>query len=206
MGENFDYFEQYLKQGAYAEELALNLLSGFKNGEAGTRELTDVLHTIENDADQISHNIHEHLLKDFTVPMPRDSMSSLAHVLDNVVDSVEEIAICAYVFNLREVQPSVIEMIDLVGQATCGLKRALQDFKDYSHKTDSLHAQLVHVHTLESACDSVYMESAHSLYADAALTGEQRYVNHKMLEKVEDAMDRVETAAEHIETIIAESV
>lgn len=206
MTPGFNYFEQFLKQGAYGEELALNLLSGFKNGEAGTRELMDALHTVENDADQISHDIHEHLLQDFAVPLPRDSMSSLARALDDVVDAVEDIAITAYVFNVTNVRPAMLEMIDLVAQACCGLKRALVHFSEYTMTAKSIRDLLIHVHTLESACDLVYIESAHALYANAQMDPTQRLIEHKMLEKVEDAMDIVENAAEHLETIIAESV
>lgn len=206
MTPSFNYFEQFLKQGAYGAELALNLLSGFKNGEAGTRTLMDTLHTVENDADQISHDIHEHLLQDFAVPLPRDSMSSLARVLDDVVDAVEDIAISSYVFNVKQINPSVLEMIDLVAQACCGLKRALEHFDEYAAMAGPIRELLIHVHTLESACDLVYIESAHALYADPAIEPPTRYVEHKMLEKVEEAMDIVENAAEHLETIIAESV
>ena len=90
--KGFDYYEAFRNQAQYCEEIAQNLRGGIEAGELGSRALTNALHTVENDADQVNHQIQSHLLSDFVVPLERDGMGALAHALDDVVDAVEQVA------------------------------------------------------------------------------------------------------------------
>ena len=72
--KGFDYYEAFRNQAQYCEEIAQNLRGGIEAGELGSRALTNALHTVENDADQVNHQIQSHLLSDFVVPLERDGM------------------------------------------------------------------------------------------------------------------------------------
>ena len=95
--DKFDYFKAYERQTGYAKELVLNLKSAIETGELGSYELMRALHVIENDADEVNHLIQERLLHDFVVPLERRSMVELAHALDDLCDTVEQIAIDSYI-------------------------------------------------------------------------------------------------------------
>lgn len=202
--DNFTYFAAFDKQAAFAEEMALNLLSGIKKGELGTKELIDALHTIENDADETNHLIQARLLEDFTVPLEREGMCSLANELDDVTDSVEDIAIYSYIFCKKDMTADGLTMIELLSDACVSLKKAVHLLGKGSKSKKDLKKHLIKVQTLETECDAIYIEAAHKLYA-SEMDSEERRIIHTLFDVIEAAMDAVETAAESIETTIAEN-
>ncbi|MGN0073331.1 MAG: DUF47 domain-containing protein [Coriobacteriales bacterium] len=203
--DGFDYFDSFSKQAAFALEMALNLESAIGAGELGTHELVQALHTIENDADQVNHEIQAHLLSDFVVPMEREGLGSLAHALDDVSDAIEEVALKAYIYGFTACGEQGTLMISMLSGACKTLKVAADDLAAYQKKSAEIKKRLVQVQTYESECDGIYVEAAHGLYADESLEAEQRRIMHSMLKSVEDAMDAVENAAERIESIVAEN-
>ena len=203
--DGFDYFDSFARQAAFALEMALNLESAVEAGELGSRELLGALHTVENDADQVNHEIQAHLLSDFVVPMERDGLGSLAHAIDDVSDAVEDIALNAYIFGFTHYGEQGQLMVAMLSSACKTLKSAADDLGEFQKKSSEIKKRLVQVQTYESECDGIYVEAARGLYADKNLSDEERRILHTMLLVVEDAMDAVEDAAERIESIIAEN-
>ena len=204
--DGFGYFDAFSRQAAYAQEMALNLESALEAGELGTRELIDALHTVENDADQVNHEIQAHLLSDFVVPMERDGLGSLAHALDDVSDAIEEVSLNAYIFGFSSFGEKGSLMVGMLSSACSVLCSATDELGDYRKRSAELKRMLVQVQTYESECDRIFVEAAHALYADGGLDAERRRILHTMLRVVEDAMDAVENAAERIESIVAENL
>lgn len=203
--DGFDYFDSFARQAAFALEMALNFESAVEAGELGSRELLGALHTVENDADQVNHEIQAHLLSDFVVPMERDGLGSLAHAIDDVSDAVEDIALNAYIFGFTHYGEQGQLMVAMLSSACKTLKSAADDLGEFQKKSSEIKKRLVQVQTYESECDGIYVEAARGLYADKNLSDEERRILHTMLLVVEDAMDAVENAAERIESIIAEN-
>lgn len=202
----YDYFSAYKTQADLAQEMALNLRSALAAGELGTRPLMTALHTVENDADHINHDIQKHLEEDFVVPLGRSSMCTLAHHMDDVNDALENIAISAYLFNCRCISGQGPKMITLIAQAGEHLSHATDLLRNFRHNSKLIKEELLVIQNLESDCDRLYIESVHALYIDEELDGEKRRVQHAMLDTIEDAMDAMENAAERVEGIITESI
>lgn len=204
--KGFDYFEAFKLQAGYCEEMAQNLRSGMEKGELGTRGLTDALHTVENDADHVNHEIQSHLLSDFVVPLERDGMGALAHTLDDVVDAIEQIAIQAYIFDLSELPHDAAVMTSMLAYACADLKAALYELPGFAKRASQIDKHLVKVQTYESDCDRIYIDAARALYADKAADPQAQRLAHAMLDTVEEAMDSVENAAERVQALIVSSV
>ncbi len=202
----FDYFEAYKSQARYCEEIAQNLKHGMEAGELGGRTLTDALHTVENDADHVNHEIQSHLLSDFVVPLERDGMGALAHSLDDVVDAIEQIAIQAYIFDISELPHDAAVMVSMLVYACADLKCALYGLSGFAKHAAEIDKHLVKVQSYESDCDRIYIDAAHALYADKEADPESRRLAHAMLDMVEEAMDSVENAAERVQALIVQSV
>ena len=125
----FNYFDAYKKQADYAREMALNLKSALETNEIGTKPLMDALHTIENDADHVNHQIQSHLEADFVVPLERTGMCALAHAMDDVNDALEDIAIKAYMYNCRVIAPEGPKMIALIAEACTHLATVVDQLR-----------------------------------------------------------------------------
>lgn len=204
--KGFDYYGAFKSQAQYCEEIAQNLRSGIEAGELGSRALTDALHTVENDADQVNHQIQSHLLSDFVVPLERDGMGALAHALDDVVDAVEQIAIQAYIFDVSELPHDAVVMVSMLVYACADLKAALDELPGFARHSADIGKHLVKVQSYESDCDRIYIDAAHTLYADKSADPQVVRLSHALLDTVEEAMDCMENAAERIQALIAQSV
>lgn len=203
--KGFDYYGAFKSQAQYCEEIARNLRSGIEAGELGSRALTDALHTVENDADQVNHQIQSHLLSDFVVPLERDGMGALAHALDDVVDAVEQVAIQAYIFDVSELPHDAVVMVSMLVYACADLKAALDELPGFVRHSADIGKHLVKVQSYESDCDRIYIDAAHTLYADKSADPQVVRLSHALLDTVEEAMDCMENAAERIQALIAQS-
>ncbi len=203
--KGFDYYGAFKSQTQYCEEIAQNLRSGIEAGELGSRALTDALHTVENDADQVNHQIQSHLLSDFVVPLERDGMGALAHALDDVVDAVEQVAIQAYIFDVSELPHDAVVMVSMLVYACADLKAALDELPGFARHSADIGKHLVKVQSYESDCDRIYIDAAHALYADKSADPQVVRLSHALLDTVEEAMDCMENAAERIQALIAQS-
>ena len=203
--KGFDYYGAFKSQAQYCEEIAQNLRSGIEAGELGSRALTDALHTVENDADQVNHQIQSHLLSEFVVPLERDGMGALAHALDDVVDAVEQVAIQAYIFDVSELPHDAVVMVSMLVYACADLKAALDELPGFARHSADIGKHLVKVQSYESDCDRIYIDAAHALYADKSADPQVVRLSHALLDTVEEAMDCMENAAERIQALIAQS-
>ena len=204
--KSFNYFDAYKKQAGYAREMALNLKSALEAGEIGTKPLMDALHTIENDADHVNHCIQAHLESDFVVPLERGGMCALGHAMDDVNDSLEDIAIKAYMLDCHTIAPEGPKMVSLIAEACVHLTSAVDLLRDFHSNTAAIKEHLVSIQNLESDCDHLYIESVHALYINAELDPEKRRIGHTMLDAVEEAIDAMESVAERVEAIITENM
>ena len=203
--DSFDYFDSYKLQAAYAREMACNLQSATQAGELGTAELMDALHTVENDADQVNHDIQAHLQSDFVVPFERDGMGRLAHALDDVCDAIEDVAIKAYCQCFTKLGDAGNRMVSQIADCAERLMQAAERLGERDWKNMELKSLLVGIQDVESACDRFYIEAVHGLYEEEGADKEQRRIAHAMLDTLEDAMDAMEDASECIEALVAEN-
>lgn len=202
----FDYFTMLEKQAGYSVEMACNLKSGAAGSELGTRELLEALHTIENDADQVNHEIHEHLLTDFVVPLERESLDRLANALDDVVDTVEDIAIGAYMLNCVKLPDGAWGMLDKMVEACMELQSAVAMLSRFNHDASLIKKTLVKVQTFESDCDWTYIEGVRTLYQTEGIDPIELRRGQRLFELMENAMDTIEHAAEAVESAVALNV
>ena len=189
--DGFNYFKAYAKQAGYAHELACNLASSLDSGDFGSRELVDSLHTVENDADEVCHQIHARLLTDFVVPYERGSMATLANAIDDVCDAIED--------------TTGRTMAALVAKSAGSLKEAVELMDSRLNRFEEVKRHLVASQDAECECDRVYIEAVRELYGKSNVDGEARRIAHSMLSAIEKSSDAIEGAAECLETILIEN-
>lgn len=201
----FNYYEAFNKQVGYCEEITQNLLSAFKAGEMGTESLMAALHVVENDADSVDHDLRIHLLTDFIVPADRDGMVMLANSVENATDKIEDIAIFAYIYGAKYMQPCMRDVLEHMAASVTLLREACERMDDYERFYDDIYVRVTGVAQRESACDTIFITTMHDLYATDEMTGEKRQITAALYEKFEDAMDSLEQVAESMEAIISQS-
>ena len=89
----FDYFEAFCAQADIARkesQALLDVVENFKPDPEWLRGKMEVIHAIENEGDDIAHEIIERLATEFLPPIDREDVTELTMLLDDVTDEIEE--------------------------------------------------------------------------------------------------------------------
>lgn len=102
--KDYDYFDFFVKIAENAcqasQQLHKSLLSFDRNQIS---ERVAEMHEIEHRADIEKHNMTERLIHEFLPPIEREDIASLAHQLDNVVDSIDDVMLRIDMYNVSTI-------------------------------------------------------------------------------------------------------
>ncbi len=195
-----DYFEMLKGLAAYCMRAALAL--------QGTLQQFDVtllpqqlqeMHTIEHEADQANHDLHDHLVREFITPIERDDITVMASRIDDITDAIEDVLLRVYMFNVRELRDEMLPFVELIVRCTQALQDGLQEFANF-RKSKTVREKIIEINNLEDEGDRLYLTAMRRLFADGA-TAEEKLVWTELFdccelccdacEDVSDAMSRV---------------
>jgi predicted phosphate transport protein (TIGR00153 family) len=191
--EFFDLFEEAGANIVRASELLERLLDEWPDHGELAREVRDC----EHEGDRITHDIIQRLNQTFVTPIDREDIYALASALDDIVDYIEEVSDFLGLYKIEATLEKAIEMGQILHQSTRAIAGAiprLRTFKDIHHYT-------VEVNRLENDGDRVLREALASLFErgiDPMLVIRWKDV----FERLEDAIDSTERAANILEGIV----
>lgn len=159
-----NYFNMFIEQVDFCCRAAENLNQTLENFDAGKLlETMEYLHGIENDADQKKHDMMNKLVHEFITPIEREDIFQLAQEIDDVTDSIEDILLKIYMFNITEIRPEAIEFSKIIVECCKGLKAVMEDFHNYK-KSTSIKKNIIEINHLEEEGDRLYTEAVRKLY------------------------------------------
>jgi uncharacterized protein len=191
--EFFDLFEEAGANIVRASELLERMLERWPDHGELAR---DVL-VCEQEGDRITHDIIQRLNSSFVTPIDREDIYALASALDDVVDYTEEVADYLGLYKIEAPMDKAVEMARILHQSSRAIAGAiprLRTFKDIHHYT-------VEVNRLENDGDRVLREALAALFEhgiDPMLVIRWKDI----FERLEDAIDSTETAANILEGIV----
>ena len=94
------------------------------------------MHEIEHAADIAKHEMMAHLLKEFITPIDREDISTIAQEIDNVTDTIEDVLMQMYMFNIKKLRPEAIELCNIIVSSCKELKNAAEEFHHYKKSTE----------------------------------------------------------------------
>ena len=167
------YFDSFVAQCKFSCEIAKRtgeLLHDYKYDEVKDNLIE--LHGIEHAADQIQHDITEHLIKEFITPLEREDIVLMAQELDNLTDAIEDIMITCYEYDLRKVDDIMLSYIDLIEKSLSLLLDLLMRFSSFK-KDSSLGQIIVEINKHEETGDRIFREGMHNLFVKGAVRDER---------------------------------
>ena len=115
------YFDSFVAQCRFSCELAKRTAELLRNFEyEQVKDNLIELHGIEHAADQVQHEIMEHLIKEFIAPLEREDIVLIARELDDLTDCIEDIMINCYEYDLKQVDDVMLKYMDLI-EHSCNL-------------------------------------------------------------------------------------
>jgi predicted phosphate transport protein (TIGR00153 family) len=188
----YDLFEQQAATIVRSTGLLERALADVANLAAYQRETK----ALENEGDEITHEIVSTLNRTFVTPFDHEDIYALASGLDDILDYIEEVADTANLYRITTIPEPARELTRLLTLAVAQLEQAIGKLE--SGKGIDEHS--AEVHRLEDVGDSTSRRAIAELFSD----------QYPLLEVIklkdlygllEDALDRCETVANVLEGI-----
>ncbi len=157
------------------------------------------MHEIEHSADLEKHLMIERLAREFITPIEREDIMELADQIDNVTDSIEDVLMRLYMFNITVIRKDALDVAIIIEQACEALKKALEEFSNF-RKSKTLHKHIVEINRLEEVGDKIYTEATRRLYVsemNPVAVSAWTHVFH-ILEKACDSCEDVSDVIESV--------
>ena len=131
---DFNYFEAFVQLVDYSCQSAEILDTSLKRFDhQGLAEMMTNLHGIEHAADKGKHDMMNRLAREFISPIEREDIIELGQEIDNVTDSIEDVLMGIYMYNIQVIRPEALDFVDVIVQCCNALKKTMEDFKIFEN-------------------------------------------------------------------------
>ncbi|MBD1423838.1 DUF47 domain-containing protein [Sphingobacterium chuzhouense] len=190
-GANLIVMAKALKESVYTTDLSRRA------------ELNKKIEDLEHKGDDITHQIHLELGKNFITPFDREDIHSLASSLDDVADFIQGASNRMELYKVETPSQAMKEIADLILEATDHVAKALnelRDLKNIRNITDSC----VRINSVENKADYIFDKAMSELfeYEKDAIT---LIKTKEVLSAMEDATDKCEDVANVLESILVKN-
>ena len=194
----FDTFQKCISFACEASELLLKCVSNYdyKNLKLDL----DSMHRIEHTADGVLHEMTEHLMKEFLPPIEREDILELAHAIDDVIDSVEDVLRGLYMYSISSFRPEVKAFVNVIHKSMKAMQGMGNELPNF-HKSSHLKERIIEINALEEEADSLYIEGIRRLYVEET---EPIYILSQttLYRCLEKCCDTCENVADLVEQIV----
>jgi predicted phosphate transport protein (TIGR00153 family) len=195
-----EFFELYVRASANTVEIArllVQLLDSFpEDGQA----LITQIKAREHDGDELTHEVVNLLNRTFVTPFDRDDMYRLAGAIDDVCDHVDEAADNLGSWGVERVPQKARDQAQIILQATTKLDEAVRRLDGFRDLSD----QLAELRQLEDQGDALERDAVAELFRstdDAKVIIRWKDIH----ERLEEAVDALENAADVLEAIVVKN-
>jgi len=195
-----EFFVLYSQASANTVEIArllVDLLERFPNDGEG---LITRIKEREHDGDRLTHEVVLLLNKTFVTPFDRDDMYRLAGALDDICDHIDEAADNLGSWGVERVPEKARDQARVILQAATKLDEAVQRLEGFKDSSD----QLAALRELEDEGDELERDAVAELFRstdDAKVIIRWKDIH----ERLEEAVDALENAADVLEAIVVKN-
>ncbi|MDD4688592.1 MAG: DUF47 family protein, partial [Eubacteriales bacterium] len=152
------------------------------------------------EADCAKHGITRLLVREFITPIEREDIISLAQTLDTVVDSMEDILLRIYMYNVTELRDDIAEFSKVIVSCAQALNVVLTEFKHYKN-AEHINSCIVAVNNYESEGDKLLVDGVRGLSVSGC-SDRELFIWTDVYEHMESCLDACEDVADIIEEVV----
>lgn len=198
------FFPLFEKDSANLISLGEKLVEALNTEDLTRRkELFKNIEDLEHTGDEITHQIHLELSKNFITPFDREDIHRLASALDDIADYIHGSASRIDLYQVTEITPPIKELANLILQACQDLNKAIHELRDLKN-VRIIADSCVRINSIENQADYVFDKAVSELfmYEKDAI----KLIKYKeILSALEDATDMCEDAANVLESILVKN-
>jgi predicted phosphate transport protein (TIGR00153 family) len=191
------YFALFRQMTSYIYDAARALVEMLEDGGGDYAGHVAGIKSIEHACDELTHSISTKLNTSFITPFDREDIYELSSALDDVVDLIDDSARAMVIYNVGEMTDYARRFGDVIQRMAVQLHEVVSTLE----RPAGIAPRLVEMHRLENEADDLYHAAIAALFRDTndALT----VIKWKEIyEKLEAAVDRCESVAHIIESVI----
>lgn len=172
-----------------------------------TINLIPIMKVHEVHCDEHVKGIMDELYSSFITPFDRDDISHLALSLDDIIDSMESVAIRLELFNTSGTRAEAIQLADLTLYAVRELDKMIEALPSYKKDKAAL-THSIEVGHIEDEGDTVYESALYRLFHDDELKEARR--GHvvswlRLFDRMENTLNACDKAAGVVRSVVMKS-
>jgi uncharacterized protein Yka (UPF0111/DUF47 family) len=154
----FDLFHQHVRILCQSSQL---LMTGLNSGYAGMCQISRQMEALEQNGDEVIHEIFNKLQSTFITPFDPEDIQTLATTLDNVLDSIEDATFRIVAYRLDPIPEAAVQLGQMIDDCCRALARAMVSLRDRK----SVMEDCIEVNRLENEADAVERTQVGNLFA-----------------------------------------
>ncbi len=198
-GRFFDYFNEHAGHAVLAAAELKALLADLSELEARRRNIE----RHEKQADQITHHTMQLLHQTFITPLDRDEIHQLITTMDDVLDLMEDIAQCLFLYDVRAVTPDAQRLADICVACTEKVRDAVAKLESMDN-ADAILKLCAEIDRLEADADYVMRSAMAKLFREEP-DAKEIIKQKEIYQLLESVTDKCEDIANLIEGIVLEN-
>ena len=198
--QKHEFFELYARASANTVEIARLLVQLLDRFPDDGQVLIGQIKEREHQGDELTHEVVSLLNRTFVTPFDRDDMYRLASAIDDVCDHVDEAADNLGSWGVDRVPEKARAQAQVILQATTKLDEAVGRLEGFKDSSD----QLAELRQLEDQGDELERDAVAELFRstdDAKVIIRWKDIH----ERLEEAVDALENAADVLEAIVVKN-
>jgi len=195
-----EFFDLYSRASANTVEIARLLVELLERFPVEDGDLITRIKEREHEGDHLTHEVVDLLNRTFVTPFDRDDMYRLAGAIDDVCDHIDEAASNLGTYGVERVPDKAVEQARVIHQAARNLDAAVQRLEGFKDSE----AQLIELRRLEDDGDRLVRDAVGELFntePDPIAIIRWKDIH----ERLEDACDALENAADVLEAILVKN-
>jgi uncharacterized protein len=172
------------------------LISGLQDGYDGVCRIQEDISAIEDEGDQVVHDIFRHLRSTFITPFDPEDIQALATSLDDVLDGIDDVTFRIVAYRLKPIPSAVLLLAEKVSSCCTLLAEALVAL----HRKQPVINLCIEINRLENEADKLERNLLAELFRnekDAIALIRQK----EIYELLEATTDRCEDVADVIQNV-----
>ena len=198
-GKFFELFNQHADLAAGAAIELQALLADLSQLDVRRR----LIETNEKQADRITHETVQLLHKTFITPLDRDEIHDLITGMDDIVDLMEDVSTCLFLYDVKAVTPDAQKLASICVACTVNVKEAVAMLASMGN-ADAILKICREIDRLESEADFVFRSALAKLFREES-DAKQILKLKEVYQLLESITDKADDIANVIEGIVLEN-
>ena len=199
----FELFNAHVKEMVRGADALVAVMAALNQSQAAAAAHADTLDSIEERADKIVDETMAKLHATFITPLDRDEIHQLIKHLDDVLDTMQDVAGTVTTYDIRRATPEAIRFAEIIRASAQSMERAV-GMLDNMNNGPAILAACKEISKLESEADCVLRDAMSKLFREEPDVRELIKMK-RVYELLETVTDCCKAAATILEAIVLEN-